>query len=76
MTTLTHNSTGTGDPSLLTALLAGERFWPTLPQSLHETGLNEPFLESLICKLLLVNGSRPGSVTSRSAERPGPRGRA
>ncbi len=60
MTTLTHNSTGTGDPSLLTALLAGERFWPTLPQSLHETGLNEPFLESLICKLLLVNGSRRG----------------
>ena len=60
MATMTRSSTGFGDPSLLSALLSGERFWPTEPQSLHEIGLSEPFLESLVCKLLLVNGTMRG----------------
>ncbi len=49
-----------GEQSLLEALLSGERFWPTEPQSLEETGLSEPFLEALLCKTLLVHGSLSG----------------
>lgn len=36
------------DASLLSLLLSGERFWPTDPNSAHELGLTEPFLESLL----------------------------
>ncbi|MGO8753205.1 MAG: AAA family ATPase [Thermoguttaceae bacterium] len=46
--------------TLLGALLAGERFLPTEPQSLHETGLEEPFLEAMVCKSLLVHGGSSG----------------
>lgn len=46
--------------SLLNVLLAGERFWPTEPESLREAGLAEPFVESLICKFLLVHGATSG----------------
>ncbi len=48
------------DASLLSVLLGGERFWPTDPQSVEEPGLSEPFLESLICKVLLSCGSSSG----------------
>ncbi|MFV1965178.1 MAG: AAA family ATPase [Pirellulaceae bacterium] len=48
------------DQALLAALLAGERFWPAEPQSPRETGLAEPFLESLICKSLLARGTATG----------------
>jgi hypothetical protein len=60
MSTTTFHNTVQGDQSLLAALLAGERFWPTEPQTLAETGLGEPFLEALFCKLLLVNGTTTG----------------
>jgi predicted ATPase with chaperone activity len=53
-------STATSDDSLLSALLAGERFLPTEPQSLHDTGLTEPFLEAAICRLLLAYGTSTG----------------
>ena len=49
-----------GDPTLLSILLGGERFWPADPKSTHELGLTEPFLESLACKLLLSGGSSSG----------------
>lgn len=53
------------DSSLLSLLLSGERFWPTDPRSTHDLGLSEPFLESLVCKLLLSAGSLSGrSVAS------------
>ncbi len=48
------------DPALLAALLAGEKYWPTEPQSVGELGLSEPFLEALICKWLLCNGDASG----------------
>jgi predicted ATPase with chaperone activity len=51
---------GAGDPSLLSILLGGERFWPSDPRSVHELGLSEPFLESLVSKLLLSGGSSSG----------------
>ena len=60
MTSTMPGNTGLCDPPLLAALLAGERFWPTEPQSLHETGLTEPFLEALVAKFLLVHGSSSG----------------
>ena len=48
------------DPSLLEALLSGERFWPSEPRSVHDLGLSEPFLEALVAKLLLASGDTSG----------------
>ena len=48
------------DTSLLSLLLSGERFWPTEPQSTHDLGLSEVFLDSLVAKLLLSRGSVSG----------------
>lgn len=48
------------DAALLTALLSGENFWPSEPTTLHELGLSEPFLESLVCKLLRSSGTQSG----------------
>jgi predicted ATPase with chaperone activity len=53
-------STAVSDHTVLTALLSGERFWPTEPQTLADTGLTEPFLESLICRILLSYGTSTG----------------
>lgn len=60
MTTLQVSNTRCSDPTLISALLAGERYWPTEPHSLTECGLTEPFLEALLCKTLLVNGNLSG----------------
>ena len=49
-----------GDESLLSALLAGERFWPTEAASLADTGLSEPFVEGLVCRHFLAYGSSSG----------------
>ncbi len=56
-----------GDISLLSALMAGERFWPTDPRSLQEMGLTEPFVESLVCKLLLSAGNMTGRQVATEA---------
>lgn len=48
------------DTSLLSLLLGGERFWPTEPRSVHDLGLSETFLDSLVAKLMLSNGSNSG----------------
>ncbi len=48
------------DSALLTALLAGESFWPSDPGSMHELGLSEPFLEAQVCKLLRSSGNLSG----------------
>jgi len=62
MSTLTH---APPDPSLLSLLLSGERFWPTDPRSTHDLGLSETFLDSLVCKMLLASGNSTGrSVAS------------
>ena len=60
MTGTLEARTTVNDPMRIGALLAGERFWPAEPRSLPELGLTENFVESLIGKLLLVNGSRVG----------------
>ncbi|MEZ6126489.1 MAG: AAA family ATPase [Planctomycetaceae bacterium] len=52
------------DSSLLSLLLSGERFWPTDPKSPHEMGLSEPFLESLVAKLLLASGTASGRTVA------------
>ena len=44
MTILVPDNVISGDQPLLVALLAGERFWPTEPQSVAETGLPLFFL--------------------------------
>lgn len=48
------------DASLLSLLLGGERFWPTEPHSAEELGLSEPFLESLVSRVLLSGGNSSG----------------
>ena len=50
----------TSDSALLTALLAGESFWPSDPASFHELGLTEPFLEAMVCRLLRSSGNLSG----------------
>ena len=60
MSTATTTGPIADDPTLLSALLSGERFWPSEPQSLEETGLCEPFLEAMTCKSILVNGPNLG----------------
>ena len=57
-------ATATPDSSLLSLLLSGERFWPTEPRSVHDLGLSEPFLESLVAKLLLSSGSVSGRTVA------------
>ena len=52
-----------GDSGLLSAMLAGESFWPTEPRSLQELGLSEPFLDAFLCRLLLSGGN----ITGRQA---------
>lgn len=64
MTTLQVSNSRFSDPSLIAALLAGERFWPTEPCSLDECGLTEPFLEALFCKTLLVSGQLSGRAVA------------
>lgn len=54
----------TTDSSLLSLLLSGERFWPTDPRSTHDLGLSEPFLESLVAKLLLSSGNASGRTVA------------
>jgi energy-coupling factor transporter ATP-binding protein EcfA2 len=48
------------DFALLTALLAGESFWPSDPASFHELGLTEPFLDAMVCRLLRSSGNLSG----------------
>lgn len=55
-----QNPSRPGDSAVLSALLAGENFWPSDPASLQELGLTEPFLESLVCKLLRSSGNLSG----------------
>ncbi len=55
-----QNPARPGDSAVLSALLAGENFWPSDPASLQELGLTEPFLESLVCKLLRSSGNLSG----------------
>src|ERR1700733_3245057 len=48
------------DSPVLATVLAEENFWPSEPHSLEESGLTEPFVESLIFKHLHVSGTASG----------------
>ncbi len=50
----------TGNRTILKTLLSGERFWPTEPMSLEETGLSQPLVEGLILKTFQTFGSMTG----------------
>lgn len=58
--TLTRNKPDDRDASLVSVLLGGEQFWPTDPRTIHELGLTEPFVESLILRTLLSGGNSSG----------------
>ena len=45
---------------VLSTILSGESFWPSEPRTLHEAGLTEPFLETMILKTLLAVGTLSG----------------
>jgi hypothetical protein len=70
MTSTQTMTQGYSDPALLHALLSGERFWPTEPRSLHEIGLTDPFIESLVCKYLLAGGNATGRNTAADLSLP------
>lgn len=46
--------------TLMKAILSGERFWPTEPQTFDDTGLTEHFVEGLILKTLAIQGASSG----------------
>jgi predicted ATPase with chaperone activity len=48
------------DNTTIATLLSGEKFWPSEPRNLHETGLPAPFVESLLLKLMLAHGKTSG----------------
>ena len=45
---------------VISALLREEPFFPQEPKDIQETGLSEPFIETLICKHVLVVGTVSG----------------
>lgn len=66
MTTAQISNVRCTDPTLISALLDGEQFWPSEEWSLQDDGLGAPFLEALVCKTLLVAGHLSGrNVSSR-----------
>lgn len=54
------------DDSLLQTFLADDRFWPSEPQTLEDTGLPHSIIESLICKFLLVSGTASGRAIAEN----------
>lgn len=48
------------DVGQLGTLLSDDSFWPSVPDSLKETGLTEAYVESLSCKYLLSAGTASG----------------
>ena len=62
LTTDTHD---VEDPWLQT-FISDERFWPTEPRTLEETGLSIAFAESLVCKYLAETGASSGRTIAKS----------
>lgn len=50
------------DAAFLATILAGDNFWPSEPRSLREAGLTETYLNGLIAKHLLANGTLSGRM--------------
>lgn len=48
--------------SVLASILSGENYWPSEPRSLHEAGLTETYLQSLVSKHLLAAGTLSGRM--------------
>jgi hypothetical protein len=48
------------DNDVLAPLISDERFWPSPPSTLEETGLAGSMIESLICKHLAIVGTSSG----------------
>lgn len=57
----TTEATSAPAGSILASLLSDQRFWPTVPRSLEDTGLAGSLVESLIVKHLAVVGTATGS---------------
>lgn len=54
------NQTHNIDSALLSGLLGADTFWPTEPRNIHETGLSESYIDSLILKIFLATGTLSG----------------
>lgn len=50
----------TDNNTTIATLLSGEKFWPSEPRNVHETGLSQPFIESLVLKTMLSHGKTSG----------------
>ena len=64
------HDTHTVDGSLLGSLLTDDTFWPTEPRDLHETGLTESFVDSLLQKTILASGTISGRTCAEKAGLP------
>lgn len=62
--TLLANETHSFEPTLLGGLLSDDTFWPSQPQTVHETGLSESFVESLVMKTIMIVGTISGRTIS------------
>lgn len=56
----------------MATLLSGEKYWPSEPATVHETGLTSPFIESLVLKQLLTHGKFSGREIARRIALPFP----
>lgn len=52
------------ESSLLGSLLSDDTFWPAEPQSFEEAGLSATFVEALVLKAILTNGTISGRHVS------------
>ncbi|MCA9069727.1 MAG: AAA family ATPase, partial [Planctomycetaceae bacterium] len=62
----TTNTPSQVDPELLRQLLSDDNFLPVEPKSVHETGLSETFIESLLLKHISLRGAASGRSLSDS----------
>lgn len=56
--------TGTIESDVLNGLLTEDTYWPVAPDDIRETGLSEPFVESLVLKIVLTMGTLSGRNAS------------
>lgn len=68
----TASSVASDNNTTIATLLSGEKFWPSEPRNVHETGLSQPFIESLILKSMLSHGKTSGRQLSKRVALPFP----
>ena len=63
---MNHPKSTSSRENVLAAILSQENFWPAEPQCLSDTGLPVSYIESLVCKRLLVVGLSSGRQLAKN----------